>query len=96
MLRRERLPVHLVGEQHLVAAAVGDRQASLVLLLDVALSHVGDDPDYSLLAARILLFDLYKRVLGKTSFADLESAHRFGFPDYIAAGGESWVRQAVG
>ena len=28
------------------------------LLLDVALSHVGDDPDYSLLAARIVLFDL--------------------------------------
>src|SRR6266550_3150614 len=58
------------------------------LLLDVALSHVGDDPDYSLLAARILLFDLYKRILGKTSFSDLESAHRFGFPDYIAAGVE--------
>ncbi|MEA2590818.1 MAG: ribonucleoside-diphosphate reductase alpha chain, partial [Actinomycetota bacterium] len=55
------------------------------LLLDVALSHVGDDPDYSLLAARILLFDLYKRILGKSSFTDLGSAHRCGFPDYIAA-----------
>jgi ribonucleoside-diphosphate reductase alpha chain len=55
------------------------------LLLDVALSHVGDDPDYSLLAARILLFDLYKRILGKSSFVDLGSAHRSGFPDYIAA-----------
>jgi ribonucleoside-diphosphate reductase alpha chain len=55
------------------------------LLLDVALSHVGDDPDYSLLAARILLFDLYKRILGKSSFVDLGSAHRCGFPDYIAA-----------
>jgi ribonucleoside-diphosphate reductase alpha chain len=54
------------------------------LLLDVALSHVGDDPDYSLLAARILLFDLYKRILGKSSFVDLGSAHRSGFPDYIA------------
>jgi ribonucleoside-diphosphate reductase alpha chain len=43
------------------------------LLLDVALSHVGDDPDYSLLAARILLFDLYKRILGKSSFVDLGS-----------------------
>ncbi len=58
------------------------------LLLDVALSHVADDPDYSRLAARILLFDLYKQTLGKTSFADLEAAHRFGFPDYVAAGVE--------
>lgn len=64
------------------------------LLLDVALSHVADDPDYSLLAARILLFDLYKRILGKHSFADLPAAHRSGFPDYVAAGVERGLLSA--
>ncbi|MGH2809974.1 MAG: ribonucleoside-diphosphate reductase subunit alpha, partial [Actinomycetota bacterium] len=58
------------------------------LLLDAALARVSSDPAYSLLAARILLFDLYKQALGKNSFNDIPGAHRFGFPDYIAAGVE--------
>ena len=45
MLRRERLSVDLVREQDLVPAAIGERQAALVLLLDFALDaavHPGE------------------------------------------------------
>ncbi len=45
VLRRERLPVDLVCEQDLVAAAIGEREAALVLLLDIALDaavHPGE------------------------------------------------------
>ena len=37
MLRRQWLPVHCVREQDFVATAFRERQASLVLLLDIAL-----------------------------------------------------------
>src|SRR5260370_22774430 len=38
MLRRQRLSVDRVGEEHLVAIGLGKREAALVLLLDVALN----------------------------------------------------------
>jgi ribonucleoside-diphosphate reductase alpha chain len=56
------------------------------LVLSSCLQHVQDDPGYSLLAARVLLFDLYKRGLGKESFEDLQAAHRTRFPAYIKEG----------
>ena len=37
VLRRQRRAVHLVGEQHLVAQRLVERQAALVVLLDAAL-----------------------------------------------------------
>ncbi len=40
MLRRERLAVHLVREQHLGAVGVDERQAALVVELDLALEAV--------------------------------------------------------
>lgn len=56
------------------------------LVLSSCLQHVQDDPGYSLLAARVLLFDLYKRALGKHSFDDIKAAHVARFPDYIREG----------
>ncbi|MGH2705651.1 MAG: ribonucleoside-diphosphate reductase subunit alpha [Actinomycetota bacterium] len=56
------------------------------LLLDAALTHVADDPAHSRLAARLLLFDLYKQALGKASFRDLDAAHRTQFPRYVSRG----------
>lgn len=56
------------------------------LVLSSCLQHVQDDPAYSLLAARVLLFDLYKRALGKHSFDDIAEAHRARFPSYIRQG----------
>lgn len=56
------------------------------LVLSSCLQHVQDDPGYSLLAARVLLFDLYKRALGKHSFDDIKEAHRTRFPAYIKEG----------
>ena len=56
------------------------------LVLSSCLQHVQDDPGYSLLAARVLLFDLYKRALGKHSFDDIKAAHVARFPDYIKEG----------
>ncbi|MGQ0678907.1 MAG: ribonucleoside-diphosphate reductase subunit alpha [Actinomycetota bacterium] len=58
------------------------------LVLSSCLQHVQDDPGYSLLAARVLLFDLYKRALGKNSFDDLKVAHRNRFPAYVKQGAE--------
>ena len=37
MLRRERLPVHLVDEEHLGPERLVQRQAALVVVLDLAL-----------------------------------------------------------
>ncbi|HVL52301.1 MAG TPA: ribonucleoside-diphosphate reductase subunit alpha [Actinomycetota bacterium] len=58
------------------------------LVLSSCLQHVQDDPGYSLLAARVLLFDLYKRALGKHSFDDIKAAHVARFADYIKEGAE--------
>lgn len=65
------------------------------LLLDTVLGHVQHEPAYSLVAARVLLFDLYKKVLGKASFADLTPAHRMGFADYVRAGVERGLLSEV-
>ena len=57
VLRWERLSVQLVGQEHVVAHRVGDRQAPLVVLLDVALRAVvgtaEDDLDRRRLEARL-------------------------------------------
>ncbi|MBW3590230.1 MAG: ribonucleoside-diphosphate reductase subunit alpha [Actinobacteria bacterium] len=58
------------------------------LVLSSCLQHVQDDPGYSLLAARVLLFDLYKKALGKHSFDDIKAAHAERFAGYIAEGVE--------
>lgn len=58
------------------------------LVLSSCLQHVQDDPGYSLLAARVLLFDLYKRALGKDSFDDIKAAHAARFPEYVKEAAE--------
>ncbi|MDX1917924.1 MAG: ribonucleoside-diphosphate reductase subunit alpha [Candidatus Caenarcaniphilales bacterium] len=52
-------------------------------LVATALQHVQSEPEYSDLASRLLLFDVYKQSLGKNSFDDLARAHREVFPTYI-------------
>ncbi len=52
-------------------------------LISTALQHVQSEPAYSDLAAKLLLFDLYKQCLAKDSFNDLNSAHKEVFPQYI-------------
>jgi ribonucleoside-diphosphate reductase alpha chain len=52
-------------------------------LVATTLQHVQSEPAYSDLAARLLLFDLYKQCLGKDSFNDLAKAYCEVFPNYI-------------
>lgn len=52
-------------------------------LISTTLQHVQSEPEYSDLAAKLLLFDLYKQCLGKNSFNDLKTAHKEVFPEYI-------------
>ena len=40
-------------------------------LISASLQHIQSEPEYSDLAARLLLFDVYKQSLGKNSFEDL-------------------------
>jgi len=55
-------------------------------LLATALQHVQSEPQYSQLASRLLLFDLYKQCLGKNSFDDIANSYREVFPEYIREG----------
>jgi ribonucleoside-diphosphate reductase alpha chain len=57
-------------------------------LVATSLQHVQSEPEYSDLAARLLLFDLYKQCLGKDSFNDLAKAYKEVFPQYIKEGVE--------
>ncbi len=52
-------------------------------LVSTTLQHVQSEPEYSDLAARLLLFDIYKQTLGKYAFDDLGRAYREVFPAFI-------------
>ncbi len=56
-------------------------------LIHTALQNVKDDPDYDTIAARLLLKNIYKNVLGKdyASDAELKQLHAAAFPKYIRA-----------
>ncbi|MBX3030419.1 MAG: ribonucleoside-diphosphate reductase subunit alpha [Chloroflexi bacterium] len=55
--------------------------------IQVALQNVKDDPDFDVIAARLLRKTLYKRVLGDYTTADeLRTLHRDRFPDLVRAG----------
>lgn len=56
-------------------------------VIHTALQNVKDDPDYDTIAARLLLKNLYKNILGDYDTADeLTKLHRKKFPTYIKEG----------
>jgi ribonucleoside-diphosphate reductase alpha chain len=57
-------------------------------LVATTLQHVQSEPEYSDLASRLLLFDIYKQSLGKNSFEDLQKSHREVFAQYLKNGVE--------
>jgi len=52
-------------------------------LISTSLQYVQLEPEYSDLAAKLLLFDLYKQCLGKDSFTNLQKFYEQVFPEYI-------------
>ena len=56
-------------------------------VIHTALQNVKDDPDYDIIAARLLLKNLYKNILGDYETSeDLKKLHAKKFPDYIKLG----------
>lgn len=56
-------------------------------LIHTALQNVKDDPDYDNIASRLLLKNLYKRILGQYTNADeLKKLHAKKFPEYLKSG----------
>lgn len=56
-------------------------------LIHTALQNVKDDPDFDKIAARLLLKNIYKNVLGKfKDTADLKKMHEKAFPAYLKQG----------
>lgn len=56
-------------------------------LIHTALQNVKDDPDYDKIASRLLLKNLYKRILGQyNSPEELKKLHAKVFPDYLKQG----------
>lgn len=56
-------------------------------LIHTALQNVKDDPDYDKIASRLLLKNLYKRILGQySSPEELKKLHAKVFPDYLKQG----------
>lgn len=56
-------------------------------LIHTALQNVKDDPDFDKIASRLLLKNLYKRILGQYSSADeLKKLHAKVFPEYLKSG----------
>lgn len=53
------------------------------LVVDTCLQRVQEDPDYSQLAARVLLFDIYKQALGKNAFDNIKECHETQFETYL-------------
>jgi ribonucleoside-diphosphate reductase alpha chain len=52
--------------------------------INAALQNVKDDPDYDIVAARLLLKTIYKQVLGDyETYDDLLKLHQSEFPNYI-------------
>ena len=56
-------------------------------MIHTALQNVKDDPDFDTIAARLLLKNIYKNVLGDyETDEDLKKLHEVEFPKYLAAG----------
>jgi ribonucleoside-diphosphate reductase alpha chain len=56
-------------------------------VIHTALQNVKDDPDFDKIAARLLLKNIYKNILGDyTSEAELKKLHEQKFPEYIKQG----------
>lgn len=56
-------------------------------LIQTTLQNVKDDPDYDTIAARLLLKNVYKDILGHyKDEAELKKLHREKFPEYIKQG----------
>jgi ribonucleoside-diphosphate reductase alpha chain len=55
-------------------------------VIGVALGNVKDDPDFDVVAVRLLLKTLYKNVLRVDVPGDRRAAHRQRFPAYVRAG----------
>ena len=56
-------------------------------LIHTALQNVKDDPDYDKIASRLLLKNLYKRILGQySSPEELKKLHAKVFPEYLKQG----------
>ncbi len=59
-------------------------------VIHTALQNVKDDPDFDTIAARLLLKNVYKNILGDYGTADeLKKLHEIHFPTYIKSGVEN-------
>jgi ribonucleoside-diphosphate reductase alpha chain len=59
-------------------------------VIQVALQNVKDDPDFDIIAARLLLKNIYKNILGEySSPADLKKLHEDKFEAYLKEGVET-------
>ena len=56
-------------------------------VIHTALQNVKDDPDFDIIAARLLLKNIYKDILGRYKDEDdLKRLHKEKFPDYLKQG----------
>ena len=56
-------------------------------IINTALQNIKDDPDYDVIASRLLLKTIYKSVLGDyKDSADLKKIHEIKFPEYLKEG----------
>lgn len=56
-------------------------------IINTALQNIKDDPDFDVIASRLLLKTIYKRVLGDyKDSADLKKIHEIKFPEYLKEG----------
>jgi ribonucleoside-diphosphate reductase alpha chain len=56
-------------------------------VIHTALQNVKDDPDFDTIAARLLLKNIYKDILGRyTNEAELKKRHQEKFPEYLRQG----------
>lgn len=56
-------------------------------VIQTALQNIKDDPDFDIIAARLLLKTIYKRILGDYETADeLQKLHAAKFPAFVKAG----------
>src|SRR5690348_17108007 len=56
-------------------------------VIHTALQNVKDDPDFDTIAARLLLKNIYKDILGRyKNEAELKKLHQEKFPEYLKQG----------
>lgn len=56
-------------------------------LINTAVQNIKDDPDFDIIATRLLLKNIYKNILGEyTNEKELKQLHRDGFINYIKQG----------